>query len=584
MRSTAPTSDVRGVHGRLEHVLAVGRAFLTVTGLAAIYLDPTQPTRLEEVTYGVLMAYAVYSLAALVYVQRATHLTSASGLVLHGLDILWAAVLTFVSEGPLSPFFLFFLFVVLSAAYRWGFVGTLVTTGVTVAVYLAQSLMAGAGPWEHSWLAAIEFELDRTILRVSYLLLTGFLTGYLAEQEKRSRAELAAIADLTGHPRVDLGLGGSVAALSRRLLRTFRAKAAVFVLQDYDTREAFLCRIDQSHLDDERDPPRVELTTAQQAAWLFADPGGVWEAKLDGDKTAQVRVVDPAAWPLRRAVVDLPAAVRGSGSWRRIMGANLGLTNEWRGRVYLFDPARAGTSGEQRLHFLHALVEHVTAPLTNVFLLGRLRARVTAAERARVARELHDGAIQALIGAELKVEALRRRPGGHRDDVEKDLADIQNILRQEVLALRELMNALRPVELDTGDQLPDVIADVVDRFRRDSGIPTRFISTGSTINLPPARALEVVRIVQEALVNIRKHAHARNVLIRLAGTDQGCTLVIEDDGVGFDFEGRFSADELAHKRIGPAIIKERARIAGARLAIDSAPGSGARIELTLEPA
>jgi signal transduction histidine kinase len=93
-----------------------------------------------------------------------------------------------------------------------------------------------------------------------------------------------------------------------------------------------------------------------------------------------------------------------------------------------------------------------------------------------------------------------------------------------------------------------------------------------------------VRIVQEALVNVRKHARARNVLIRLTGTDGGCTLVIEDDGVGFDFEGRFADDELAHRRIGPAIIRERARIAGAHLAIDSAPGAGARIELTLEPA
>ena len=580
----ATRSDVRDLHGRLEHVLAVGRAFLTVTALAAIYLDPTQPTRLEEITYGVLAAYACYSLGALVYVQRAAHLRSAHALVLHGLDILWTAVLTFVSEGPLSPFFLFFLFVVLSAAYRWGLFGTLATTAVTVVVYLVQSLVAAAGPWEHSWLATIEFELDRTILRVSYLLLTGFLTGYLAEQEKRSRAELAAIADLTRQPRVDLGLGGSVAALSRGLLRTFGAQTVVFIIQDYDTRETFLWRLDAAPSVGHGDPPRVHLTGAEQSAWLFADPGPVWEAARGDSGPAHARVVEPGTWPLQRTLLDVPERIGAGAPWRHLVAANLGLAHEWRARVYLFDPVRAIMSAEQRLHFLHALAEHITPALTNVFLLGRLRARATAAERARVARELHDGAIQTLFGAELKVEALRRRASGGAADVDGELAAIQGVLRQEVLALRELMTALRPVELDASDQLPNILADVIDRFRRDSGIPARFVANGPPVNLPPATALEIVRIVQEALVNVRKHARARNVLIRLTGTDGGCTLVIEDDGVGFDFHGRFSDDELARRRIGPVVIRERARIAGAHLAIDSAPGTGARIELTLEPA
>jgi hypothetical protein len=120
---------------RFERVLSVGRAFLTVSALTPIYLDPAQPARLAAVTYAVLAAYAVYSLIVLVYVRRTARLSVTHGHVLHGVDVLWTAVLTFVSEGPVSPFFLFFLFVVLSAAYRWGFVGTIVTTCVSVAHY-----------------------------------------------------------------------------------------------------------------------------------------------------------------------------------------------------------------------------------------------------------------------------------------------------------------------------------------------------------------------------------------------------------------------------------------------------------------
>jgi two-component system nitrate/nitrite sensor histidine kinase NarX len=88
-----------------------------------------------------------------------------------------------------------------------------------------------------------------------------------------------------------------------------------------------------------------------------------------------------------------------------------------------------------------------------------------------------------------------------------------------------------------------------------------------------------VRVVQEALVNVRKHSRARNVLVRLTGGPPA-SLVIEDDGVGFEFEGYLPADELDRRRIGPTIIKERARIAGAQLAIESTRGVGARVELT----
>ena len=570
-----------GPVARLERVLAVGRAFLTITALAAIYLDPTEPSRLAAATYGVLTAYALHSLVVLAYVHRAPRLEPAHGIVLHGFDVLWTAALTFVSEGPGSPFYLFYLFVVLAAAYRWGFLGTIATTGVTVAVYLMQTLVAAAGPWQQTWFASIDFELNRTILRVCYLLLTGFLLAYLAQQDKRSRAELAAIADVMRQPRVDLGVGGSIAAVARGLMRTFDAESIDVVLQDHQTSEAHRWRLDRGTEHAASDPPRVELTPAERAAWLFADPGRVWEAvPADGSSELRGRVVVPGSWPLRRIPVTLPPAVADTRSFGRVLAVNLGLADEWRGRVYLFD-ARLGSSPEQTLHFCHALADHITPALSNVFLLGRLRARATAAERARVARELHDGAIQALIGVEMKVEALRRTPD-LTDAIATELGDVQELLRREVLALRELMQALRPIELDASDQLPDVLASVVERFRRDTGVPARCVSSGRAASVAPAIALEVVRIVQEALVNVRKHSRASNVLVRLTGSEKDCTVVVEDDGVGCGFDGRLSGDELDRRRLGPAIIKERARIAGARLWIDSVPGSGTRIELTVD--
>lgn len=567
---------------RLERVLAVGRAFLTLTGFVAIYFDSTEPAQFPEATYSVLFAYAIYSVGMLAYIRRAAQLTPRHGRLIHGLDILWTSVLTFVSQGPVSPFFIFFLFVVVAAAYRWGFRETVGTAVLTVCVFLVETGIAAAGPWSETWIASTGFEFGRTFQRVGYLLLTGFLLGYLAEQEKHSRAELAAIADATRQPRVDLGLGGSIVAVTRALRAIFQPAAVDVVIHEPETRRTLLWRFgDLAQPDASLRPRRTLLDQAGHAAWLFRDPGRAWHTAID-DPNAPVtaKATEPDHWPLRREAIELPEPLRAARTFRTVTVVNLGLEGEWQGRIYLFDIV--GTNAIERLlHFLEALADHLTPVLTNVFLLRRLRTRAGATERARVARELHDGAIQALLGIELKIEAIRRGPDRTPSRIEADLGEIQHLLRQEVLALRELMQALRPTELDGVEQLPDVLASLVERFRRDTGISARFICNVGHIGLPPAKALEVVRIVQEALVNVRKHSRARNVLVRVTDAAEGLKLVVEDDGCGFAFEGSLTGRELDERRLGPAIIKERVRIAGARLAVESTPGAGARLEVTI---
>jgi signal transduction histidine kinase len=341
-----------------------------------------------------------------------------------------------------------------------------------------------------------------------------------------------------------------------------------------------LWRVDRSDAGASRRALHVKLDPSQQDAWLFDDPGSTWSAKrLPDGKAFSVRISQQGVWPLAHATIALPTELVEARPFTTVAASNLGLAEEWRGRVYLFDAA-GGDNLERSLHFLEQLTEHIAPALTNVFLLRRLRSRAGAVERARVSRELHDGAIQSLFGIQMKIEALRRGAALTAEEADKELGEVHDLLQREVLALRELMQALRPLELETSDQLPDVLASLVERFRRDTSVSARFIWTGGPISLPSSTALELARIVQEALVNVRKHSRARNVLVRLTNSDDTCTLIIEDDGQGFEFEGRLSARELEKRRIGPAIIKERARIAGAQLSVDSTPGVGARLELT----
>ncbi len=230
--------------------------------------------------------------------------------------------------------------------------------------------------------------------------------------------------------------------------------------------------------------------------------------------------------------------------------------------------------------------------MSTLFLLSFLFSHVTrrgkelqdetlkakAMDRALVARELHDGAIQSLIGMEVQVDVLRRS-ATDTPAMAEELSRIQAMLRREVLNLRELMRQMKPLDLDPR-QLLDFLAEAVDKFRREAGISASFVSDLREISLSPRLCAEIARIAQEALVNVRKHSGASNVILRLSlDRDEG-RLVVDDDGRGFDFSGRLSQEELDAARKGPVIIKERVRSIGGSLAIESAPGRGARLEIT----
>jgi len=124
----------------------------------------------------------------------------------------------------------------------------------------------------------------------------------------------------------------------------------------------------------------------------------------------------------------------------------------------------------------------------------------------------------------------------------------------------------------------------VERFRRETGVSAQFVSELERIDLPQKVCRELARIVQESLVNVRKHSGARNVLVRLARRSDNLQLTVEDDGRGFQFSGKLSGAELETMGKGPAVIKERVRLLAGELTIESTPGQGARLEVRIPPA
>ena len=140
------------------------------------------------------------------------------------------------------------------------------------------------------------------------------------------------------------------------------------------------------------------------------------------------------------------------------------------------------------------------------------------------------------------------------------------------------MQQLKPVELGVGD-LPGRLASTADRFRRDTSIDTNFICDLDDVQIAPRVGREILRIAQEALVNVRKHSGARHVLLRFGAEGDHWRLTVDDDGQGFEFAGRYSLDQLDAERRGPVVIKERVRGLGGTLTVDSTPGRGTRLEV-----
>ncbi len=565
---------------RLERTLATARAFLAVTSLVAIWIDPTEPSRYATLSYGLLVIYVAHSLLILVLVQVRAESSRGFRFGIHAVDVLWPTLMSYFSSGPNSPFFVFNIFPLLAAAYRWGFLETMATAGAAIVLFFSQLIFFQAGPASMQALLGGAFEANRFIMRGIYLLIAGYLLGFLSEEEKRLRAETAAIARIISRVQRQVGLRGVLTAIFDEILRLFDSRRALLALEEAATGRIYLWRGAREENSGEVRLTPSEIAAEERSTYLFVRPGQTWHVarrkSSRSDSAWDLYVLSEKGTRLTSVTWRPPAALPAAEPFSSLLATALHYGNEWTGQLLLLDPRNSEPG--MAVPLLQAIVRQGGPVIYSVYLTHRLRSHVGAVERARVARELHDGVIQSLIGLEMQVDVLRRQPAS-TENVPEELARIQRLLRQEVLNLRELMAQMKPVDLGP-HRLLDFLAATVDRFGRDTGMTARFISPLEEIRLPARVANEVARIVQEALTNIRRHSHARAVIVRLDARDGSWLLVISDDGRGFDFSGRLNQAQLDAARQGPLVIKERVRSIGGGLWIESPPGKGARLEIT----
>jgi len=142
------------------------------------------------------------------------------------------------------------------------------------------------------------------------------------------------------------------------------------------------------------------------------------------------------------------------------------------------------------------------------------------------------------------------------------------------------MQQMKAIDVDS-QRLLGVLKDTVERFQRETGISARFVTDIDELDMPQRVCREILRIVQESLVNVRKHSGAKHALVRLASSAKHWNLVVEDDGKGFPFAGRYNQEEMEQAGKGPMIIKERVGLIAGELTVESNPGQGTRLEVTV---
>jgi len=548
-------------------------------------MDPTQLGN-SPAAYGLLGFYMGNSILVLMLLRRRKASTASFRILVHAADIVWPAFISVFGDGPRSPFILFFVFVLTAAAYRWGVWETLSTAAAEVVLLWAESFLlfhvwvprGGILPW-HIFsglqMNTTEFEPKRLFMLSVYLLVMGLLLGYLSEQQKHLRAEKAGVTSMLAKVRVEMGLTGTLQQIAREVVSRYGAARLVIASQEIHSQRRFLgeLRNVNGELADFK-----WLDSRPREAKTYTDdfPGEVCYAVNEGDRWSVV-ALDGEGNQIPAPTTEPLVQLKERQAFRSLITLSFVFGAEWRGRVFVFEPSWKGDTQEE-LRFLLDLLRQVGPAVYNVYLLHRLRRRAGAAERARFARELHDGAVQSLIAVEMQVDVLKRQAETTPAVVSGELGRIQGLLREEVLKLRELMQQMKSIDVDSRRFL-SVVTDTVERFERETGISARFVTDIEKLEMPDKVCRELLRIVQEGLVNVRKHSRARHALVRLGSNSTQWSLTMEDDGTGFPFSGRLTQDELDQMGKGPMIIKERVRLIAGALTVESSPGTGTRLEV-----
>lgn len=240
---------------------------------------------------------------------------------------------------------------------------------------------------------------------------------------------------------------------------------------------------------------------------------------------------------------------------------------------------RTGNSSAVDARRLQPFADAAAVAIENARLYEQSRLSATLAERNRLARELHDTIAQGLTAVTMQLEAAQRSFDRDQIRARARLSRAYDLSRETLEDVRRSVWTLAEPLVD-GATLDAALDDLARRFESRTGITARYQHDGPPLNLDHAAATQILRIVQEALQNVEKHAQASEVVIGVEADAEAQRLWVRDNGSGFATDAA-PANGVASNGFGLIGLRERARLLGGTLTIESAPGAGTRIAVTL---
>jgi signal transduction histidine kinase len=550
---------------RAERLIASSRLVLAAFSLFAVWLDPYRPATHERTLYFLLLGYMFVALAVAAVVWLAHVPLVKLGLGTHVLDLSVFSLLTYLTEGPTSPFVTFFTFSLVAATLRWQWRGALWTAAAALIAF------NGAGIYASEVLNDPAFEENRFVVRSVYLAVMAGLLAYLGAYEERRRRELSELAAwpatrVRGPELPEPGVLESAA-------RVLGARRVLLAWEEADEPWLHLASWCEGEFLSWREAPGTfqPVVAEQLAALTF----------LSKDVRAAVPIVlhrdhqVPQAWrgtpihPALQARFDVASIL------------HLPLRGEcFEGHLLALD--KPHMTADDLL--LGDVVAHEVASSMDQSLLSRrLRQAAAAEERMRVSRDLHDGVLQTLTGAALQLETVQRLWETEPRAARERLAAIQRLIVDEQRDLRLFVRAskLAPVWLAPGFMGLDTgLRQLVHRLEGvwDLHVDLRLEPLDDRSS--DILAYDICFIVQEALANAARHAAASEVHVAVAREDGHVHVAVSDNGRGFPFEGDYDHAKLDAQQLGPVMLKERVKALGGTLAIHSTR-AGARLDIRL---
>ncbi len=268
------------------------------------------------------------------------------------------------------------------------------------------------------------------------------------------------------------------------LLSFYDAEAVIVAVADKLSGRTYLTECNPAAEDTRSKFQKIligEIQLDEKNAFLFAADAHAWHLSLSADRRFKVLAVNARGQRAREFRIP-----PGGFFWKRpylesLLAVGVSVGEELSGHLYVLNP-RLHASREAELAFMQRFSVEVTPAIYNVYLWRRLKSKIGAMERARLARELHDGVIQSLIGLEMHLGAAKLQKSGQAES--ELLAGIESALRKEIQSLRELTNQLRSVNVGPGELVPFLVG-LTDRFSRDTGIAARVLSDAAyAVSLP----------------------------------------------------------------------------------------------------